>query len=354
MASYHLSVKAIGRSQGRSATGAAAYRAAERIHDARTGELFDYSRKRGVEHREIVVPEAAPSWALQRERLWNAAESAERRKNSTVAREFEVALPAEITASQRRELAVGFARELVQRHGFVADVAIHQPHRVGDHRNHHAHILCSTRRLAGEGFTDKTRELDDRKSGEVEYWRGRWAEVQNAYLKAHGHEARVDHRSLEAQGIDRAPTQHKGPAITGMERRGIQTEVGSRLAAEQRLEIQARLECAAQLGRIERERAGLARSILDLSGDLAAAKRAREVQHTPEHTTAMPAPNQEHTLEERFRERVEGRAEQLQEEWTAERKQEEQRQKLRQEQNLEREQEIEKPHGRDLDLNLGD
>ncbi|MGC8518911.1 MAG: MobA/MobL family protein [Steroidobacteraceae bacterium] len=145
-------------------------------------------------------------------------------------------LPSELSSVQRRELAVRFARELVTRHGFVADVCLHKPGRGGDRRNHHAHILCSTRRLGPEGFKDKTRELDDLKRGpaEVTRWRARWAELQNDLLKEHGLGARVDHRSLEAQGLARAPTHHKGPAITAMERRGIETRGSARSSAGRR------------------------------------------------------------------------------------------------------------------------
>ncbi len=116
LASYHLSVKTISRAHGRSATAAAAYRSGERIRDQATGAVFDYTRKRGVEHSELVLPEGAPEWARNREALWNAAEAAERRKNSTVAREFEVALPAELNPKEREALAGRLARELVARH----------------------------------------------------------------------------------------------------------------------------------------------------------------------------------------------------------------------------------------------
>ena len=278
MASYHLSVKPVSRKAGRSATGAAAYRAADRIRDERTGELWDFRRKRGVEYREIVLPANAPEWAGYRASLWNAAEAAERRKNSTVAREFEVALPSELSPGERQELAVRFARELVGRHGFAADVCLHKAGRGGDRRNHHAHILCSTRRLTPSGFEAKTRELDDLKTGpdEVTRWRARWAELQNELLAEHGHAARVDHRSLEAQGLDREPTRHKGPAITALERRGLEAHVGRRLSEEQRLEAQARLERAAERGRLEREGRELKASIIDVSGDIAAAKRERD------------------------------------------------------------------------------
>ncbi|MGC8495268.1 MAG: MobQ family relaxase [Syntrophobacteraceae bacterium] len=226
MAIYHLSVKTIGRSEGRSATAAAAYRSGDRIADERTGLSHDYTRRGGIEHTEIFLPEHAPQWAANRERLWNAAEAAEKRINSTVAREFEVALPTELSREERRELVREMACELVKRHGLVVDASIHKPGKIGDHRNYHAHILCSTRRLGAEGFTEKSRELDDRKSGEVEYWRKSWAEACNRHLSRAGHEIRVDNRSLEAQGIERTPGIHLGPNVIRMERRGIRTDRG--------------------------------------------------------------------------------------------------------------------------------
>ncbi|MDD5469106.1 MAG: MobQ family relaxase [Anaerolineales bacterium] len=272
MAIYHLSVKTISRSAGRSATASAAYRAGEKIADQRTGEIHDYTRKGGVESADLVLPENAPDWASDRAALWNAAEQAETRKNSTVAREFEIALPSELSPEERRRLAVDFAREIVARHGCAADVAVHAPGQVGDPLNHHAHILVSTRRLAAEGFTGKTRELDDQKSGEVNRWRARFAELQNERLWEAGAQARVDHRTLEAQGIDREPARHLGPAVSGMERRGASSEVGRRMAEE----AIARLHAARERGRTERELAEASRAILGLTGDLADAIRARE------------------------------------------------------------------------------
>ena len=226
MATYHLSAKTISRSHGRCATAAAAYRSGVRITDERTGVIHDYQRRTGVEATFLLLPASAPDWGRDRARLWNAAELAETRKNSTVAREFEIALPAELDAGERQRLAVDFARELVERHGCAADVAIHRPGRAGDSRNHHAHILLTTRRLTAAGFTEKTRELDDLKSGEIGRWRARFAEVQNERLREAGVEARVDHRSLEAQVIDREATIHLGPAATALERRGVPTRLG--------------------------------------------------------------------------------------------------------------------------------
>jgi hypothetical protein len=276
MAIYHLSVKAISRSAGRSATAAAAYRAATRIEDERTGLVHDYSRKAGVLHREIVAPDDAPAWARDRAQLWNAAELAETRKNSTVAREIEVALPTEISPQHRRELACALAQEITARHRCAVDIAIHAPARRSDERNHHAHLLMTTRRLNADGLTEKTRELDDLKTGEVTRWRERWATLVNQHLAEHGHTERVDHRSLEAQGLDRDPTFHKGPAVTAIERRGETARVTERVHEE----VTERLRRATELGRLERESNELARSIIDTTTqlDAALAERTRSLE----------------------------------------------------------------------------
>lgn len=222
MASYHLAVKTVSRSSGRSATAAVAYRAGVEIVDERTGLIHDYTRKQGVEHRELVLPDGAPEWAAERSALWNAAEQAETRKNSTVAREFEVALPDELTSEQRRDLTMSFAREISERHGVAVDVAIHAPGREGDHRNHHAHLLVTTRRLGPEGLGEKTRELDQKQSGEVDHWRQRWAEVQNRALERAGVQERVDHRSFKERGLDQVPLPELSRQQYQVERRAQQ------------------------------------------------------------------------------------------------------------------------------------
>ncbi len=246
MASYHLSAKTISRSQGRSATGAAAYRSGTRIDDERTGVLHDYRRRQGVEASLLILPDNAPDWARDRARLWNAAERAETRKNSTVAREFEIALPAELDAGERQRLAADFARELVLRHGCAADVAIHRPGRASDPRNHHAHVLLTTRRLTAAGFGAKTRELDDLKTGEIGRWRERFADLQNERLREAEVGARVDHRSLEAQEIDREATIHLGPIATALERRGVPTRLGESNRAVQASNAERRREAEAR------------------------------------------------------------------------------------------------------------
>jgi ATP-dependent exoDNAse (exonuclease V) alpha subunit len=234
MASYHCSIKPVSRGNGRSSTAAAAYRAGVCITDERTGEVHDYTRKKGVEYTELVLPEGV---SFDREELWNAAENSEKRKDARVAREFELALPAELTPKQRRELATDFAKSLVDRYGVAADVSVHEPSRNGDQRNHHAHILITTRQISAQGLGEKTDlEREDKAlraqgkpSGrkQIEALRADWATRCNRTLERAGHEARVSHKSLAAQGIHRAPSVHLGPTATAMERRGIRTERGN-------------------------------------------------------------------------------------------------------------------------------
>lgn len=218
MASYHLAVKTISRSAARSATAAAAYRAGVAIDCQREGVTHDYTRRSGVEHTQIVLPSDAPSWASDRTALWNAAEAAETRKNSTVAREFEIALPVELSADLRRDLVLEFAREISDRHKVAVDVAIHAPGQEGDNRNHHAHLLLTTRQLGPEGLGAKTRELDVKTSGEVDHWRERWAQLQNRALERIGSAERVDHRSHAARGIEDQPLPQLTPAQYQLER----------------------------------------------------------------------------------------------------------------------------------------
>lgn len=187
----------ISRSQGRSATAAIAYRVAERIEDRRTGLTFDYAARGGVDHTEILAPDHAPDWVRDRSELWNRVEESETRKNSQVAREVRVALPAELTHAQRLELVREFVRSQFVDRGMVADIALHAPGREGDERNHHAHILLTTREIDAEGFTTKNRDWN---AVEVlEGWREAWARDSNAALERAGIEDRVDHRTLVAQ-----------------------------------------------------------------------------------------------------------------------------------------------------------
>lgn len=303
-----MAVQIISRKVGRTSTAAAAYRAGVEITDERTGQVHDYTRKAGVVSAEIVMP-ASSTWMPDRAGLWNAVEAKNKRADAQVAREFEVSLPHELDQEQRRKLAVDFAKEIADRYGIAADVAIHAPGKEGDSRNHHAHILTSTNRVDGEGFGNKARELDliaHNQSGkvgqanEIDRLRARWAELTNEHLRDAGFDVRVDHRSLEAQGIDREPARHLGPAAAGFERRtGEKSE--KRIGWE--LEAADRLARAQELGQLERERAALSRSIIDLSGDLTSAKAERTRQNTQLQQQAKPIRPESHFSPARVAER---------------------------------------------------
>lgn len=227
MAIYHFSVKTVARSAGRSATAAIAYRAGEKIYCEREGREHDYSRKTGVEYKEIYLPESAPQHLKNREKLWNEVEQRETRKNSTVAREFEIAFPSELNQEQRLAMLEELCASIVERHQVAVDACIHAPHTGSgsDERNYHAHILMSTRKLTPEGFTEKTRELDQKHSGEIEHWREHFAHICNMHLDMAGFTARVDHRSYKDQENGLEATLHEGPKVTELRRRGIETEI---------------------------------------------------------------------------------------------------------------------------------
>lgn len=251
MAIYHLNAKTLGRSQGRSATGAAAYRAAVRIEDARTGIVFDFRRKRGVDGSEILAPDGS---APDRATLWNAVEQAEKRSDAQVAREIEIALPRELAPEQMRETVRGFVREQFVALGMVADVAFH--HLIGS--NPHAHILLTMREWQGGGFGLKRREWNDRAL--CQQWRERWADHANAALAQAGQAARIDHRTLieqaaaalaedrhdDAIGLDRVPTIHE----RGSPRAAAHNAAVRRANAEHRAAWDAIEQAARDAGRL--------------------------------------------------------------------------------------------------------
>lgn len=219
------------RSAGRSAVAAAAYRMGTRLHDERADLTHDYTRRSGVLRSFVVAPDDAPSWAHAPEALWNAAEASEKRKNSVVAREAELALPAAVSSAEREGIARAFAEELVERYRVAVTVAIHEPSRLGDDRNFHAHIMWTTRELGPEGLGSKTRVLDDvRNTGpaEIIYLRQYAADMINDALERAGVDERVDARSYKDRGIAREPTTHLGPAATEMERKGKGSEKGEK------------------------------------------------------------------------------------------------------------------------------
>lgn len=258
MAIFHLNIKPVARSSGRTATGAAAYRAGERIRDERTGVVYNHSDRQDVMHKEILLPgrfdgtDAAMEWARDRATLWNTAEKAEKKSNSRVAREYQATLPAELSAEQRVILARAFSREIADRYNVAVDLAIHAPRPEGDPRNFHAHLLATTREVTPDGLGPKMgidmeggarRELGLPPSREeFGILRARWAELTNEALQQANVEARVDHRTLQAQGIDRVPTPYLPRNAFLAERRGERSEVAERIRERQRQRFAERKE----------------------------------------------------------------------------------------------------------------
>lgn len=292
MAVYRFCATIVGRTAGRSATAAAAYRAAERIEDERTGLAHDYRRRSGVLFREILTPDNAPAWMQDRAQLWNAVERIEKRKDAQLARELQLALPHELNDEQRTELVRSFVREQFVAKGMVADIAIHAPDRLGDNRNHHAHVMLTLRDLLGEGFGKKQRDWNA--PDQLEEWRREWAEHQNRALERAGSKERVDHRSLEAQGLDREPEPKLGPHAHEMEQRGQPSERGDELRkVRERNQLRDELRKEAEVIdlAIERERRAEA--------ERAVGKKWRREDDQPETARQQRAAEHEQAKEQR-------------------------------------------------------
>lgn len=250
MAIYGCRVKIVGRSQGHSAVAGAAFRARAELTDARTGLRHDYTRAYGgadLAFAGIYAPKNAPAWAHDRQQLWDAVEAAETRKDSQLAREFQVDLPHELSEEQNRWLVQDFVKENFTRKGYVADVAIHRAHESGDVRNVHAHIMTTTRTVDENGFAKMKDETTNSKA-QLREWRESWAKHLAHHLERHGFETEavrmaVGHMTLPRQQaeaikrgdaewaaqLDRLPQIHFGKAAAGMERRGIETDKGDAL-----------------------------------------------------------------------------------------------------------------------------
>ena len=236
MAIYHLSVSIIKRSAGYSAVAAAAYRSSEKLYEHsvvhaaayRSGQeleknevVYDYTNKTGVVYTEILLPENTPTEFQNREILWNAVENAEKRKDAQLARELNIALPCEFSRQEQIEIMQEYIKENFVEKGMCADFAIHDK----NDGNPHAHILLTTRDVTSEGFIGKNSDWN--KIEHLREWRENWAKICNDRFKEKDMDERIDHRTLNAQGIDREPQIHIGAAAWAMEKRGIQTERGN-------------------------------------------------------------------------------------------------------------------------------
>ncbi len=258
MAIYHFSAKVIGRSSGSSALASAAYRAAERLHDDRLGRDHDFSNKAGVVHSEIMLPEGAPERLNDRATLWNEVEAGEKRKDAQLAREVEFSIPREMNQQQGVSLARDFVEKQFVERGMVADLNVHWDMGKDGQPKPHAHVMLSMREVGPDGFGKKVVEWNS--TALLKEWREAWADHVNERLAALDIDARIDHRSLEAQGIDLEPQHKIGPMGVRRELEGEdhrRAEDHQRIAHENGEKIIARPEIA--LDAITRQQATFTR-----------------------------------------------------------------------------------------------
>ena len=214
-----------------------AYRAGEKLKDERTGLTHDFTRKDGVAHSEII---SNLDIEIDRSQLWNLAEKSENRKDARTAREWVIALPDELDADQRKDLAKAFATALVDRYGVIADLAIHEPSKGGNDKNHHAHIMLTTRKAELDPENNLTLttkaeiELSNAKrktlnmgttQEDIKQIRATWADLANHALEQAGQQQKIDHRSYADQNNGLQATIHEGTSVTQLRRQGIDTEI---------------------------------------------------------------------------------------------------------------------------------
>lgn len=249
MAIYHFSVQIISRSNGSSSVASAAYRSGDKLKDERMGKIHDYSRKKGIEYSEILVPSNAPYWAKDRERLWNEVEIIEKSKNSQIVREINVALPKELSLEEQIKLVKNFVQDTFVNNGMVADISIHDNKK----GNPHAHIMLTVRAFDEHGnwiakskkeyILDEDRKKIKLKSGvyksrkidmvdwnkkeKLENWRMMWAVYTNDSLEKNGINERIDHRSLIEQGSKRLAQIHVGYKANAIEKKGVKSRRGT-------------------------------------------------------------------------------------------------------------------------------
>ncbi|MDR0470236.1 MAG: MobA/MobL family protein [Nitrososphaerota archaeon] len=235
MGIYHLHLQNISRGSGRSATGAAAYRAGEKLRlvekaayragedlrDQDTQITHDYTKKSGVVHKEIILPEGTPKKFEDRETLWNAVDATEKRKDARLAKEINIALPTEFDLEEQIEVLHKYIKDNFTEKDVIVDLNIHNT----GNGNPHAHIMFPTRHITPEGFGKKNTYLDSKTN--LLIWRESWANINNRKFEEKGLAERIDHRTLEAQGIDREPTIHMGHTAWALEKKGVQTERGN-------------------------------------------------------------------------------------------------------------------------------
>jgi Ti-type conjugative transfer relaxase TraA len=248
MAIYHFSAKIISRANGSSALASAAYRSASRLHDQRLDRHHDFSNKPGVVHSEVLLPDGAPEHFADREKLWNAVEAAELRKDAQLSREVEFAISRELDQAEGIRLSREFVDQEFVARGMIADLNVHWDVGADGEPKPHAHVMLTLRDVDENGFGKKNRDWN--RTDLLEKWRERWAEHANQRLAELDIDARIDHRSLETQGIDLEPQHKIGPAASRMAAKGLELERvdehreiarsnGAKIIAEPRIALDA-------------------------------------------------------------------------------------------------------------------
>jgi hypothetical protein len=279
MALFHSTTKIITRSDGGNAVAAAAYRSGTRMTCARTGQVFNYTRKKEVTYRAILAPPNSPDWLLQRERLSNAIEAVEKsRVNAQLWREVEVALPVELTPEQHIQLLNEYVQEQFVAMGMVADICLHDK-RTDRGGNPHAHILLTLREITPTGFGAKRRDWNDKAL--VTQWREAWATACNKALAESGSTERIDHRSNKARGIDAPATVHTGrrtPWNSGL--------------WDAKAEFNAWVQTSIELAKVQAEVKKVQSQIIDLTSTLAQAIAERDAAQRPQQKSNPIEPKQ--------------------------------------------------------------
>ena len=247
MAIFHMSFSNISAGKGRSAIASAAYRSGEKLFDQKEGRSYFYARS-VMPESFILTPKNAPAWASDREKLWNEVERKDRRANSRYAKEFNVALPVELSEDEQKELLTKYVQENFVDEGMVADVAIHRDHP----DNPHAHVMLTNRPFNPDGtwglkskrenildengnktYTGNSRFPRSRKVWLVDWdkkekiteWRHNWAVSVNQVLEQKNIPDRISEKSFIEQGIADTPMQHEGINSKRYERKEFNQQV---------------------------------------------------------------------------------------------------------------------------------
>ena len=219
----------ISRSDGRSAVACAAYRACEKLEDLTFGKTQDYTKKKGLEYKNIYAPEHTNTKLLDRQTLWNTVEKKEfnangsMKANARLAKEYICALPHELTDAERIKIVDDFCRDFVNKHNVIVDACIHAPHEHNDetnNKNYHVHMMFTTRLINEKGELGKKQRIFNDHGPEIlKDSRATFANVVNTVLENAGLDERIDHRSYKDQGLDfLEPTHHEGHEATALRR----------------------------------------------------------------------------------------------------------------------------------------